>query len=60
MRAVHLEIEETLLTEVFLLAYRRFVARRGKSLKICSDNATTFKAADKLHVVWQFNLPAAP
>ena len=60
-RAVHLETVDSLSTEAFLLAYRRFVARRGTPLRIRSDNATTFKAAaSKISVVWLFNPPAAP
>ena len=60
-RAVHLETVDSLSTESFLLAYRRFVARRGIPIRIRSDNATTFKSAsEKINVVWLFNPPAAP
>ena len=60
-RAVHLELVDSLSTEVFLLALRRFIARRGKPLRIRSDNATTFKsAADKVAIPWFFNPPSAP
>ena len=60
-RAVHLDVVGSLSTESFMLAFHRFVARRGKPLKIRSDNATTFKAAaQKVDIVWLFNPPAAP
>ena len=58
---VHLEVVESLSTESFLIAFRKFVARRGLPSRIRSDNATTFKAAsDKLSVPWMFNPSAAP
>ena len=43
-RAVHLEIV-TLSTATFLLAFRRFVARRSLPVVIMSDNATTYTSA---------------
>ena len=43
--AVHLEVVEDMTAEHFLEAFWRFIARRGKPIKIISDNATTFKAA---------------
>ena len=33
-RSLHLELVDSLSTEVFLLALRRFIARRGKPLRI--------------------------
>ena len=61
-RGVHLEVVNDLSTEQFLMAFTRFVSRRGKPTHIYSDNATTFtKAAKALpDVNWQFNPPAAP
>lgn len=46
-RAVHLELISYLSTECFLLALRRFVARRGLPQTIYSDNALTFKKASR-------------
>ena len=46
-RAVHLEIVESLSTESFIKAFRKFTARRGLPVKILSDNAKTFKTASK-------------
>ena len=60
-RAVHIEVVSSLSTDAFLLAFRRFVARRGMPSRVRSDNATTFKSAsEKIDVVWVFNPPAAP
>ncbi|XP_064462757.1 uncharacterized protein LOC135373589 [Ornithodoros turicata] len=46
-RAVHLELVSRMTTPSFLLAFRRFTARRGVPSVIYSDNATTFKKAEK-------------
>ena len=45
-RAIHLEVVYSLSTEHFLLAFRRFVSRRGLCKTVHSDNALTFKSAD--------------
>ncbi len=61
-RAVHLELTNTLDQKDFLLAYNRFIARRGCPTNIYSDNGTTFVAAAKLlpNTKWNFNPPLAP
>ena len=46
-RAIHLELVEDLSTGAFIRALRRFAGRRGTPVLIISDNAKTFKAADK-------------
>jgi hypothetical protein len=46
IRAVHLEVVLDCSAVEFLLALRRFIARRGRPLQILSDNATQFKAVD--------------
>ncbi|GFW65083.1 integrase catalytic domain-containing protein [Trichonephila clavipes] len=46
-RAVHLELVSDMSTKSFLLALRRFLARRGNCKVIYSDNARTFKAAER-------------
>ena len=46
-RVIHLELTLALTVDSFLLAFRRFVARRGLPSTIWSDNAKTFKAASK-------------
>lgn len=43
---VHLELVGSLSTQAFLLAFRRFIARRGICAVIYSDNARTFKRAE--------------
>ncbi|KAL2076872.1 hypothetical protein ACEWY4_027539 [Coilia grayii] len=46
-RAVHLELVSSQSTEHFLLAIKRFIARRGLCKVIYSDNAKTFKRAEQ-------------
>ena len=46
-RAVHIEIAHSLDTDSFINALRRFISRRGKPAKICSDNGTNFRGAEK-------------
>ena len=46
-RAVHLELVSDLSTTKFILALRRFLSRRGNCRIIYSDNAKTFKCANK-------------
>ena len=46
-RAVHLEVVTDLSTETFLLAFRRFTARRSLLQVVMSDNATTYLSAAK-------------
>ena len=48
MRAVHIEIAHSLDTHSSINALRRFIARRGKPLKIFSDNGTNFVGAEKV------------
>ena len=47
-RGVHLEIMEDMSVEQFILALRRFISPRGCPERIISDNAKTFKGANKL------------
>lgn len=44
-RAVHMELVDSLSLSDFLLAFRRFVGRRGLPSVVYSDNAATFKSA---------------
>ena len=46
-RAVHIEVAHSLSAESFLLAFHRFMARRGKPAKVYSDNGTNFIAGEK-------------
>ena len=72
-RALHLELTPDLTTDHFLMAFQRFIARRGTPSKIVSDNAKTFVAAAEYFknattlnlinpnsITWQFNCPLAP
>ncbi|XP_030828101.1 uncharacterized protein LOC115919169 [Strongylocentrotus purpuratus] len=44
-RAVHIEVANSLETDSFINALRRFINRRGSPEKILSDNGTNFKGA---------------
>ena len=52
-RAVHMELVNDMTAEEFLLALRRFVARRGTPSVIVSDNAAQFKTGKSvLDLAW--------
>ena len=75
-RAVHLELVSSLSTDCFILALRRFIARRGRPSTIYSDNgknlvgtANLLKSIDwekvedfasEKRISWKFNPPSAP
>ena len=46
-RAIHVELVPDCSTKEFLEAFRRFVNGKGRPLTFYSDNATTFKSADR-------------
>ncbi|XP_018368835.1 PREDICTED: uncharacterized protein LOC108764926 [Trachymyrmex cornetzi] len=46
-RAIHLEAASELSTAAFIATLKRFVGRRGRPLKIYSDNAKNFVGANK-------------
>ena len=46
-RAIYLEVVTACTTAAFLMAFRSFVARNGRPLTFYSDQARTFKSADK-------------
>lgn len=48
IRAIHMEIIDSLSTESFIEALRKFIARRGKPQIIFSDNAKHFVLAQKV------------
>ena len=54
VRAIHLEVVKNMSSESFLLALRRFIARRGKPELIILDNASQFKTASKaVTAIWK-------
>ena len=67
-RAVHLELTGSLSQADFLMALRRFAARRGLPSVLYSDNARTFIGADAMlhryfgHLAprWKFIVPRSP
>ena len=47
IRAVHIEVAHSLETDSFLMALRRFIARRGQVKEIRSDNGTNFTGGER-------------
>lgn len=68
VRAVHIELVDSLSLEDFILAFRRFSARKGRPSVVYSDNARTFKGACSLlqremghhTLIWKFSAPLSP
>ncbi|GFW21298.1 integrase catalytic domain-containing protein [Trichonephila clavipes] len=53
-RSIHLELVGSMTTDTYLIAFRRFVARRGLCTMVISDNARTFKCAElQLQQMWK-------
>ncbi|XP_070067090.1 uncharacterized protein [Drosophila virilis] len=48
VRAVHLDIATTLSTDSYLCVLKSFVARRGCTRRMLSDNGTTFRGASRV------------
>lgn len=46
-RAVHIDLLTSIDTDSFLMAFRRFIARRGKPAEVYSDQGTNFKGGEK-------------
>jgi hypothetical protein len=68
VRAIHLELTESLTTEDFVLAFRRFAALKRVPSIVYSDNGTNFVGGQRvlssylgpLAPEWKFNCPRAP
>jgi len=67
IRAIHLELVADMTLETFMLAFRRFVSRRGIPTSVYSDNAPTFISAHNeiprkmnIYLKWKFIPRAAP
>eukprot|EP00795_Rhopilema_esculentum_P000836 gene836-10578_t len=64
-RAIHLELVPDLFAETFIRALKRFIARRGLSKLIVSDNGKAFldknvqMYAQNMNIRWKFNVPTA-
>ncbi|CAM4529069.1 unnamed protein product [Leuciscus chuanchicus] len=46
-RAVHIDLLSSLNADSFLMALRRFIARRGKPFELISDQGTNFRGGDR-------------
>lgn len=46
-RAVHIDMLSSLNADSFLMALRRFIARRGKPFELISDQGTNFRGGDR-------------
>ena len=64
VRAIHLELVDSLSTEDFMKAFERFAARRGKPEVIFSDNGLNFKGGSHIlatrGIKWKFSAQRAP
>ena len=67
VRAVHLELVPDMTLDAFILAFRRFVGRKGTPSTVYSDNAPTFVSAAReiprtlnININWKFIPRAAP
>lgn len=71
VRAVHIEVVESLSSDSALMALRRFIARRGCPTRIHSDNGTAFVSASNIlpdlydfsvnrGIDWKFIPPSSP
>ena len=68
VRAIHLELTDSLTTKDLFLAFKRFYARRGLPTMIYSNNATKFKGSQQqlqkvygpLSSSWKPIVPRAP
>jgi transposase InsO family protein len=47
VHAVHIEVVESLSTDAAIMAFRRFIARRGTPTTLYSDNQTAFVRASR-------------
>ena len=47
VRAIHIEVASSLETDTFILALRRFIARRGQVKRIYSDNGTNLVGGER-------------
>lgn len=57
-RCLHLDLVESLDTDAFLMALRRFISRRGKPFELLSDNGTNFVGGDKeLRAAYESMIP---
>ncbi|KAK7944873.1 hypothetical protein WMY93_000601 [Mugilogobius chulae] len=46
-RAVHIDLLSSIDTDSFLMAFRRFIARRGRPAEVYSDQGTNFKGGER-------------
>ena len=53
IRGVHIEVAHSLETDSFLMALRRFIARRGQVKEIRSDNGTNFTGGERAQGIHQ-------
>jgi hypothetical protein len=47
VRAIHIEVSYSLETDYFILALRRFIARKGQVKEMRSDNGTNIVGGEK-------------
>jgi transposase InsO family protein len=53
VRAIHLELVQNMTAEEFLLALRRFFARRGRPQRVVTDNGPQFGVASSVCKTWK-------